>query len=344
MEAGTPQEYLNQAGCREAHKLAGILGTVGFDRGTALARQIEVQLKDPHPTPIRLRQLLDDLVRELQKEPNPDGMEKLVALTQREETQPTPVDGTQSLELLLVGTNVEISRVLVREGKDRRVRCTHVLDAEGARRQLDLGRPQVLAIAAENMSSTFKLLAQMAAQVTTIPTLVLIEAIDLSDRVALARLGVKRVLETSEDSSSLFNAIDTIGRQTPSLHPRILAVDDDPLFTDILRSILSFSGFDLTVADNAERAWEELANFYPDLILLDVEMPAIDGIEFCQALRSDERYWGTPVLIVASVPKTSRVQQAFVAGADGFIQKPVVAKELIAQISTHLERRAIGRS
>ena len=344
MEAGTPQESLDRAGCREAHKLAGILGTLGFDRGTALARQIEVQLKGPNPLPIRLRQLLDDLERELEKEPKPETMAELIALTQGGETQPAPADLAQPLELLLVGANIEISTLLVREGKDRRVRCTHVLDADSARRQIELSTPHVLAIAAEGMSATFQLLAQMAAQVTTIPTLVVTEAIDLSNRVALARLGVKRVLETPADNASLFNAIDTIGQQNHSQNPRILAVDDDPEFTDILRGILPPSGFDVTAVENAELAWEELASLNPDLILLDVEMPAIDGIELCQALRSDERYWGTPVLILASVQNTARVQQAFIAGADGFVKKPVIATELIAQISTHLERRTFGRA
>ena len=328
-----------EAGCGEAHKLAGILGTVGFQRGTALARQIEAQLRGSLPSAVKLQQLLEDLQQELEREPDAETVAELAAVARG--TAEVRSARERPLEVLAIATDTEVSALLLKEGRQNGVRGTHVVDAESARVQIDRGAPDVLAIAVGDMSATYQVLGELAEALTAVPTVVAVSDIDLAGRVSLSRLGVKRVLETPLQGNRWFETIHSL-RQQPHPQPvTILAVDDDPEFLSIVSGLLQPWGFEVVAVSDADRAWKEMETLVPDLILLDVEMPGINGIELCQAIRSDERLWETPVLILASLHKTERVQQAFVAGADGFVKKPVVGAELIVRILNQLERRGV---
>ena len=324
---GNRQDAAIEAGCTQAHKLAGILGTVGFQRGTALARQIEAQLRGSLPSAVKLQQLLEDLQRELEREPDAETLAELAAVARGAVELPPTEE--HPLELLAISTDADVSALLMNAGKPHGVRCTHVSDADSAKLQIERGTPDVLAIA----------VGDLAEAVAAIPTIVAVPDIDLASRVTLSRLGVKRVLETPLQGDRWFETIRSLRQPPCPQSVRILAVDDDPEFLSILSGLLQPWGFEVVAVPDADRAWKQMEAQLPDLVLLDVEMPGINGIELCQAIRSDERMWETPVLILASLNKTERVQQAFVAGADGFVKKPVVGAELIVRILNQLERR-----
>ncbi|MEO0942804.1 MAG: response regulator [Cyanobacteria bacterium J06642_12] len=328
-----------EAGCGEAHKLAGILGTVGFQRGTALARQIEAQLRGSLPSAVKLQQLLEDLQRELEREPDAETVAELAAVARGAAEVHSVRE--RPLEVLVIATDAEVSGLLLKEGRQHGMRYAHVVDAESARVQIDRGAPDVLAIAVGDVSATYQVLGELAEAVAAIPTMVAVSDLDLAGRVSLSRLGVKRVLEMPLQGARWFEAIRGLRPQPRPQSVTILAVDDDPEFLSILSCLLQPWGFEVVAVADADRAWKEMETLVPDLILLDVEMPGINGIELCQAIRSDERLWETPVLILASLHKTERVQQAFVAGADGFVKKPVVGAELIVRILNQLERKGI---
>ena len=339
IEKGAFESPLRQTGCMEVHKLAGILGTVGFDHGTALARQIEVQLKSELPSLVRLKQLLGDLERELEHDPTPKTLTHLDSFTQPAKVLPPTPDGDRPLDLLLVATNADIAKPVLQKTNGTQIRCIHVADVDSARIHLARALPDVMTLYLEGLSDPSETLGPIAKLVTTIPTLVVMDEVDLGSRVALASLGVKRILKASVGGDRLLTAVRQLGGQKQPQQASILAVDDDPEFLDILQGLLQPWNFAVSAIANAARAWEELEHLRPDLILLDVEMPDISGIELCQAIRSDERFWQVPVLILASLQNTDRVQQAFLAGADGFIKKPVVGAELIVRILNQLERQ-----
>ncbi|MEO0356534.1 MAG: response regulator, partial [Cyanobacteria bacterium P01_A01_bin.3] len=95
-----------EAGCGEAHKLAGILGTVGFQRGTALARQIEAQLRGSLPSAVKLQQLVEDLQRELEREPDAETVAELVTVARGAVEGHSIREG--SLEVLAIATDAEV--------------------------------------------------------------------------------------------------------------------------------------------------------------------------------------------------------------------------------------------
>ncbi|MEL6165713.1 MAG: response regulator, partial [Cyanobacteria bacterium J06628_3] len=89
---------------------------------------------------------------------------------------------------------------------------------------------------------------------------------------------------------------------------------------------------------NSLKFWDELEAVKPDLLILDVQMPNIDGIELCQLLRNDSRWAWLPIIFLTGQRDNETIQQVFSAGADDFINKPVVAPELITRIFNRLER------
>jgi diguanylate cyclase (GGDEF)-like protein len=97
-------------------------------------------------------------------------------------------------------------------------------------------------------------------------------------------------------------------------------------------------GFRLQLLSDPQYFWQTLERFDPDLVLLDVEMPQINGFDLCQVLRNAPRWHETPVLFMSGHTDAETIQQVFSVGADDYIRKPVVAPELIARVLSWLER------
>jgi len=103
---------------------------------------------------------------------------------------------------------------------------------------------------------------------------------------------------------------------------RILVVDDDPRLLHVVSMYLGIEGYEVVTADNGEQGLAEVAAQRPDLIILDVMMPGLDGLECCRRLKSDEATRTIPVLMFTALSRDDDVERGRVAGADRFINKP----------------------
>ncbi|MEM6448642.1 MAG: response regulator, partial [Cyanobacteria bacterium P01_D01_bin.123] len=342
LNAGTDDASLMQEARKLAHQLAGLLGTIGFDRGTAFARQIEAQLKRDRPSVVHLFSSLTDLRQDLAGTADSAVLTNISDITSSHSTETEPQPSESTLDLLIVGSSINIAPLVQQTGR-RNIRCIHVGDATSATMQLKLWSPDVLAIAAQSAATTFELLGQLADAVVDLPTLTIVPEDSLRDRVTLARLGVKCVLAATTESDHVLDAAWRLYRQHGSGESQILAVDDDPEFLETVRAILQPWGFALTTLNDATQAWHYLERIQPNAILLDIEMPAMSGIELCQAIRCDERYWNIPILILTALRDTQTIQRVFAAGADDYVNKPVVGPELIARLLNRLRRLPLSR-
>ncbi len=134
---------------------------------------------------------------------------------------------------------------------------------------------------------------------------------------------------------------------------RILVVDDDPQCAAAQRMILASGGFeDIAVVRSAAAAFAELgladdaADLPPaaDVILLDVRMPALDGIEACARIRMTRRYRDVPIIMCSGLDETAALNQAFIAGANDYLTKPVRKIELLARVRSALRfKRELDR-
>ncbi len=116
---------------------------------------------------------------------------------------------------------------------------------------------------------------------------------------------------------------------------RILAVDDNPVNVKLLEAVLAPLGYTLISAGSGEEALAKVAAERPDLVLLDIVMPGIDGYEVCRRLRADAATRFLPIVMVTASPEQEKVR-AIDAGADDFIPKPFDKSELIGRVRSLL--------
>jgi putative two-component system response regulator len=123
---------------------------------------------------------------------------------------------------------------------------------------------------------------------------------------------------------------------TPLAGAKILLVEDDPQAVGILEPILISKGFSVAVARDGVEGLEKVRLLAPDLLLMDINMPRMDGIELCRRLKSDDATRMTPVVMLTALMDLEKKLQALEAGADDFVNKPYNTVELITRIKSLL--------
>jgi len=126
---------------------------------------------------------------------------------------------------------------------------------------------------------------------------------------------------------------------TASEHRRILVVDDEPQITRVLRTSLSAQRYDVRVANDGESALDIVKDWPPDLVITDLSMPAMDGLELCRRLRTTS---AVPIIVLSVRGEERTKVQALDAGADDYVTKPFSMDELMARVRANLRRAPAG--
>jgi adenylate cyclase len=123
--------------------------------------------------------------------------------------------------------------------------------------------------------------------------------------------------------------------------PRILIADDQPMNVDILQTRLAVHGYEILTAADGEEALAIARAQQPDLILLDIMMPKMDGIEVCQHLKADPELPFTPIIMVTAKADSKDIVAGLEAGADEYLTKPVDQAALVARVKSMLRIKAL---
>jgi two-component system response regulator MtrA len=116
---------------------------------------------------------------------------------------------------------------------------------------------------------------------------------------------------------------------------RVLVVDDDPALAEMLSIVLRGEGFDTAVVSDGPRALPAVRELRPDVVLLDLMLPGMNGIDVCRAIRAES---GVPIVMLTAKSDTVDVVLGLESGADDYVIKPFKPKELIARIRARLRR------
>jgi DNA-binding response OmpR family regulator len=113
---------------------------------------------------------------------------------------------------------------------------------------------------------------------------------------------------------------------------RILIVEDEPNIVTLLEFLMKREGFEVEVAADGEAALKAVADRAPDLVLLDIMLPKVNGFEVCQKLRADPRWRGVKIVMLTAKGRETEITKGLALGADLYVTKPFSTKELAAQV------------
>ena len=332
LSVNTLSQELQESAQTEAHTLAGALGTFGLAQGSKLAREIESLLRaDRVLEPIEasaLRALVLALRQAIQ--PPREAIDGKAKVT----------DSEQPL-LLVVDRDSSSAEQLTAAATERGLRVAIANNLGIARNKLYQEHPSVVLLN-PNVSPDFEdsssLLTELSQRQPPVPVLVFTEQTDLNNRLQVARSGGYTFLQKSIPPEQVLNAVAQALENAPHAEAHVLAVDDDAKILSVLQKLLSPWGLRVTTLDDPRRFWETLEATSPDLLILDVEMPQINGIELCQVVRNDPRWSNLPILFLTVHNDAEILDRVFGAGADDFVNKPIVGPELVTRIVNRLER------
>lgn len=124
----------------------------------------------------------------------------------------------------------------------------------------------------------------------------------------------------------------------------ILVVDDTPANLEVVCETLSDAGYEVITAIDGDRALKRVQSYPPDLILLDIQMPGIDGFETCKRLKADPETASIPIVFMTALSDTDSKVKGFDLGAVDYITKPFQEKEVLARVKTHLQLRQLTKN
>jgi diguanylate cyclase (GGDEF)-like protein len=336
LEAGPLDADVRDQAERHAHSLAGTCGTFGFPRSSEIARLVERRLPSSETGDWMVRAVAE-LRQDLELPPSiPE-----VVLGRSQEIPAGRV-------LLVVDQDPSTIEAIAEIGSQRGLRCitastpqeaTDLLGATGSLHAAVLAwEPGVQG------KKMLQLVARLAGMSPPVSVLVLTESGAFADRIEVARLGAQRFLPRSIGAQRLVEEVERLLDPLRFDGMKVLAVDDNPLVLDTVRTLLEEQGTTVHTLVDPRLFWDVLEEKRPDLLVLDLDMPSVSGIELCLVVRGDPRWVHLPILFLTAHDSPEAIQRVFAAGADDYVAKPIVGPELIARISGRLERVRLYRA
>jgi DNA-binding response OmpR family regulator len=342
---GTFTEALQQQAVREAHTLVGSLGSFGFVEASRLSREIEQSLQaEEGLNPVQLEQLSGLLVALRQALEQPAVTLKDTGSTA---PAPQPTDGKPQTRLLIVDDDAPLALVLQSEATARGMQAEIATNLTQARDAIALSQPDVVLLDLcfpDSAENGFNLLVELASYQPSIPVVVFTAQQNFTERLKAARLGGRSFLQKPVSPTQVLDAIAKVLQKTSIPAVKLLIVDDDLQLLEFLRTLLEPWGFQLTLLNDPQQFWQTLEQTAPDLLILDVDMPELSGIDLCQVVRNDPNWSDLPVLFLSARTDAETLHRVFTVGADDYVNKPIVEPELVARVLNRVERVRILRN
>ncbi|HYX18474.1 MAG TPA: response regulator [Nostoc sp.] len=329
--SGNLNEELQQRALHEAHKLAGSMGSFGYPEGSPLARKIEYLL-------LENSSLSPDQISDFSQ---------LVTALQQELTKPAVTSTAQNFpinqtyRLLVIDDDTTLTEQLQAEADSWGIRMKVAPNLETARSLFSLANPDAVLLDLSFPTTEedgLILLSEIAERSPNIPVIVFTGRNTLADRLTVSRLGARQFLHKPATTEQIFQAIARVLPQPKTSEAKVLIVDDDPVILAGLSALLTPWGLEVTTLAESQQFWKMLIATSPDLVVLDLEMPIVNGLELCKVVRQDAQWGDLPILVVTSHTEAEFLQQAFAAGADDFISKPVLGPELVTRVLSRIQR------
>lgn len=360
---GRLDEAMSAEAEREAHKIAGSAGTFGFHQASATARELENLFADRPTSPAAAAEaaaLVDSLHAGLMRRadepdlsPGDDGASSRPSWRDGASTSTDADTGSGSATqeapvVLVVGSSGAVTGAVSAQLRARGL-AAQIVDVARPGASYGTDSPPkaaVIELSSHDSFDPYAVLRSLGEQ--RVPTLALVaKSAGTAARVSALGAGAQLLLDVPDTPAGWAQFAETVttlvGSGVTAAH-RILAVDDDETILAVVKEILTSSAVaDVVTLSDPERFWSELNQLEPELVLLDIDMPTVSGIELCRLVRSHPRWQRLPVVMLSSRVDHTTVERVYAAGADDFVGKPVVAAELRARVTNRLERTRLHR-
>ncbi|WP_416674894.1 response regulator [Egbenema bharatensis] len=342
---------LHQKAIENAHKLAGGLGTFGLDEGSHLARQIETLLESylpqvessaaQHRQSINkpLEQLVSDLRQVIQQQPN-----QRVETSAEVQAAPTLSAQPQPI-LLVIDRDPALSRELELEAASWNIQVIHIADLAQLRTQLQHTEPNLILLDLDFLkdpASRSPLMADLQDFAPSTPIVVLSREEDYGDRLMAVQINAKLFLSKTTPLPQILQSITQIWQELHWGTAKVLVVGQVKT-TRQMRTSLSPS-LQITELNDFTQIWETIRAVHPDLLLLEMQVPDVNGLQLCQAIRQDP-YWNwLPVVVLIQAVIPGILHDIFAAGADDYVTATTPLESVVVQVTNRIRRSRLLRS
>lgn len=366
------QDYLTadeqEKAIREAHTLAGALGMFGFHDSSQQCREIENNLKSSIQfTTVELEhleQLLFKVKQEIYGKIEPKKRQSASKITKKTRNHESPAivkvsQNYSPIHSCLIPSYLQESPYILVIDDDRAL--TDVLCSEAilwgfkvnavsslaeARNAIASFLPNLVLLDInfpETKDTGLTLLEELSTNYPIIPVIIMTGAESFEKRLEVARLGGQGFLQKPVTPEQVMSAIVQILEQTAPPVGKLMIVNDDSWMLYLIRLLLEPWGFQLTLLEQPQKFWEILEQSNPDLLIIDLEMGNLNGIDLCRVVRNDPQWYDLPIIVLSSNIEPNVVEEVFTVGADDYVRKPIVGPELISRVLNRLEKVQMRR-
>jgi len=334
-----------------AHSLAGTLGTFGLMEGYHIAIQIEHLLQAEENFSLTQKSQLQALATTLRHAI--DEPPQLISSEDPYDDKPRvltidicDVPYVQQLIALFVAQKFQVNVAASLESAEQILSMTSSSSLTSLQQPENLPDVVLINLVSNETDllldeSTLKMMMEfietLAKRWPQLPIVTITPQADFGNRLDLIRRGSTIVMEYPLVPSDILAVV------TREIHhnlrfSKIMIVDDDSHHLKQITHFLQPWGFQITPLENSSRFWTLFTQVKPDAVVLDIEMPHVNGFELCQTLRSHPEWQHLPIMFLSIHSETLKQHQAFACGADDYITKPVQGKDLAVRLLNRLKR------
>ena len=343
---------LQEKAIHTAHTLVGSLGSFGYTESSQICSKIEVILQSYDNSNSEISPQLEQLLAQLRVQIDSPFPELLASrsydnMTFGSDEPDSPYTTfAHQYKLLIVDDDLPLTEALVSEAITWGIEAKVAQNLSSAREAiaetvpdailLDIGFP-------EANDGGLELLQELNEQKLTIPVIALTARESFADRIEVARLGGKGFLTKPVSPTQTMQTVASIIEQSHLPNAKVLVVDNQQENLDTIQELLQPWNFEIVLLRDTIKFWDTLEQLNPDLIIAQLEMENVSGIELCQVVRNDPRWCHLPVLLMSSHEDIDTIQQIYAVGVDDRISLPIVREELLARIFNRLDKERYRR-
>lgn len=323
-----------------AHKLHGSLGTFGVRYGSTLAGELEALIEErldgaelSAGDRYRYSEIVVGLRREIESGRPSDPAKRRVG---------PPESGDAGGQLLVVESDPDRRQKLAAAGRSRGWRPHPVATPGEALGVLAGGGRPALAVLdpkAGEPDELERLLEELVSGDSPVPVVFQGRTRSLEEQLQTMTVAARVFVDREASPDAVMGRAESLMDRENAGGIRVLVVDDDPDVLRVLTFILRGAGYITRTLSSPLGFWRKLEAVDPDLLLLDVEMPDVHGLQLCRTVRRDARWSDLPILLLTSRAEAGAVMEAFEAGGDDVVPKPVAGPELLARIEHRVRSR-----